>query len=150
MIVRVGILKDLPAVMDMALLAMRESPRYGQYPPDLGRMRKLGLLTQDHPDFFMWVAEHDSELAGFLVGGVAESHFMKGRTAASIVLYVAPLYRGTRAAWYLLRQLVSTGRALGAAEVTVSSSTGIETEALERMALKQGFKKFGHTLVKAL
>jgi L-amino acid N-acyltransferase YncA len=148
--IRPGTSQDLPAVYALVALAHAEAPRYRQHQLSAAKIEHLGALTQDHPDFFLYVVEHQAAIIGYIVGAVVEAHFSELRQACSISLFVHPDWRGTRAAYLLLKQLGETGSRLGAREATLSVSSGICVEQTVRLAEALGYVNFGHTLVKQL
>lgn len=142
MIVRNATADDLPA-----LLALGEAMRseavtaFPEIEPERVA-RQLDLTLQMPTTFLCGIAE-DREPIGMVTGVAGDWAFSSRRRALCDMLYVMPGRRGLVAASMLVAHLKSWAGDIGARDVFMGTSTGIDPVRTGRFFERMGFSLFG-------
>ena len=108
---------------------MHEESRYSSLEYKPTKILQLIEATFSMPESYcLFVAEQEGEIIGLLVGFCVEYWFGTDKQTSDLAIYVAPEKRGTTTAPRLIRAYEKWASNLGVNEITVSTSTGVETE----------------------
>jgi len=94
-------------------------------------------------DNCLLVAMRGDTVAGLLLGVCVAYFFSQARLAHDLILYVAPEYRGGRAAVELIRAFRAWSLDRGAAEFCIAPSTGVRPAQTERLMERLGLRRAG-------
>ncbi len=87
---------------------------------------------------------------GFLIGGVKPHWASDDLVAYELGIYVTPEHRGSFEAIRLIDAYVARARELGARQVSMGISTGVDIERTERFYGRLGFTRVGAKFVKEI
>lgn len=122
MIVRPAEPRDEDAVVEITGIDIAETLPHLGFDPEITRQTFREALKPQNP--FIFVAEKDGLVVGFLMAFVNPYAFTTGFFSSQEVIYVRPEYRGTRAAALLLEAFNSWSDRIGAREVFVGVANG--------------------------
>lgn len=142
---------DVPAMVGMAKLMRRESPRYRGTVFDEAKLTRLllGLVRGQIPGGAL-VAELGGALVGMVGGFVYQHFFGGGLTASDFGLYVAPAHRGGSIAPRLIGAFEDLVREAGAEDLVMGVSTEVEPERTAGLYERLGYRRTGISLLKEL
>jgi GNAT superfamily N-acetyltransferase len=141
---RLATLEDLPFISSMCVDMHLES-RYSKYVLDLEKVEAKVAALIESPIGIVLVTGN-----GFLMGGVADFWFGPAKYAFEWLLYVKPEARGSSEAPVLAKAYVVRAKELGAIDVHIENTTGVEVERVERLFTKLGFARVGGNFVMEL
>ena len=141
--IRQAIPEDVPWILDLGRALHDEAPTMRWLPEDeLRRYRVVSTVIQSSDALFVVLDDQ----SGFIIGHV-EQHAWHGATVVyEDILYIIPDKRKTYRAKILLQALFDWARLIGAAEVVVEITSGIETEKSVRFCEKMGMEVIGTVL----
>jgi GNAT superfamily N-acetyltransferase len=141
---RTATLEDLPFIAGMAVDMHMES-RYAKYVLDVDKTTGLMRDVIQSPEGIMLVTAN-----GFIMGGVTDYWFGPAMYASEWLLYVKPEARGSSEAPTLVKAYVARAKELGAVDVHIENTTGVEAEKVERLFTKLGFARVGGSFIMEL
>lgn len=142
--VREATVADLPHLLDLGRRMHAES-RYRDYPYSEPKLRGLWSHLIADEDGIVLLSPH-----GMLFGAVEEYWFSTVRYAAEFVLYVEPEHRKGFEAVRLIHAYEAAARALGAADVHLQNTTGVDVAMTERFFERMGYDRIGGNFVRTL
>lgn len=107
------------------------------------KFKNLLLSAAASPNRLALVAASGEQLHGMLLGYVVEYFFGNDKVASDQLVYVAPNWRGTLAAKKLITAYRDWAASLGAKEVGLGTTTGVNTERTGRFYERLGFARVG-------
>ena len=125
---------------------MQMESGYGEFVFDGGRL--LGFLERS--DVYCALARVGGEIIGGIVGCIAPHFFTTTLMAKDMALYIDPAHRGGSSAVRLVRGFEQWAKELGAKEVMLGQSTGIEIEKTRRWFEAIGYTVCGFTTRRAV
>jgi GNAT superfamily N-acetyltransferase len=134
-------LYEIGLVAKMAAAMCRESPRYAQRIISETHMEKI-LSKAAEAGGFVRVYDNGEEITGIMVGVVAPYLCGTEFYACDLILYVKPESRGTPAALSLVKEFEIWAKDMGAVEVMLGTSTGIDAEKTACL-----YERLGYSLV---
>ena len=94
----------------------------------------------------MFVVDDGSQIVGMMAGCKRDPWFSQEQYASEELLYVSPEYRGTRAAYLLLKAFMGWAESEGVSHIRAGVSTGTGDSA-ERLYEHFGMKRMGGNYV---
>ena len=134
-------LYEIGVVAKMAAAMCRESPRYAQRTVSETYMENI-LSKASEAGGFVRVYDSGDEITGIMVGVVAPYLCGPEVYACDLILYVKPENRGTPAALSLVKEFETWAKEMGAVEVMLGTSTGIDSEKTACL-----YERLGYSLV---
>lgn len=131
---------DVPRILELGRL-LHATSAYSALPFD---EQKVGALMHSLIDGagVVFVSEVDGVVIGGLAGGVTEFWFCSEKIAFDFSFFIHPDYRGGMSAPRLISTFSDWAKRIGARELHMGITTGINTEAVARL-----YEKMGMTLV---
>lgn len=152
MMTRVTVPND-PQLVDAVRLGeamWSESGTHSSMPRDVDKMIEFAYAMRSDPQSFFNVALHADTVTGFLIGSIAPYGFSHETFAYDRLVYVTPNKRGTYAARMLIRAFEHWAKHKRARHVMMGTTTGINTDAVERLYNKLGFRTVGKLTMKEM
>jgi len=87
----------------------------------------------------LFVAEDNDKVIGVFAGFAAEHFFGNDLVSSDLILYVDPEHRGGTAAPRLIKAYQEWAKKIGAKEITIGVSTGVNSERTARLFENMGF-----------
>lgn len=94
-------------------------------------------------DFLGIVCEQHGEIIGMFVGNITPYFFGSQKIASDLLLYIAPEFRGGAAAVRLVKEYEKWANLLGAAQVMLGVTTGIDEVRTIEFYKRLGYKAAG-------
>jgi GNAT superfamily N-acetyltransferase len=143
--------RDVEMAIPIARYMHDCSPVYRDIPFLDCAMRTSFFRAIENPkDWFCAVIEHDGEIIGGILAYAAYEVFSDKRTASDQGIFVKEQYRGTRAAFKLVRAFEAWAEAVGCVKISVGVSAGIDNPRAERLYEGLGFREVGKILHKEI
>lgn len=137
---------DSDMIISLGRAMHRESPRFRKDDFNVAKCQEnLKGLTADGGVF---IAEKGEEAVGCMVTMLCEHYFGKTTQALDLFLYVKPDYRGSRAAYLLIKSFEGWARENKAGILQLGITAEIGTEQVRRFYEKMGYKVTGYVTVK--
>lgn len=121
--------------------AMHAESWFSAMPYDPEHLR--ALLPKVIARGFFVVAYEGGELVGFMLAVVAPSWFGPAITTGDLALYVIPEKRGGSLAARMVKRYIDWAMAIGASDITIGVSTGVDPERTGRFYEGMGFTHVG-------
>lgn len=133
---------DAPAMLDLGERMHAESTGLRlSFSRDQASDTLRTLMTSEAG--FVWVAERNGKLVGFMLGAAFQQWFTKDVVASELALYVSPAFRGTLIGASLVKRFTSWARGIGAKQITSGISTGVDVENTAKLYEALGYSRFG-------
>lgn len=143
---RAATTEDVPALIELGRQVHAES-RYAALAYDEARLKQTlgGLIDlQARGSHFVLLAEDGKgAVIGGLIGGLEPYFFTSALAAKSMLLWVAPAWRGSAAALRLINAFKLWATKKGAAEVCILVSSGVTIGRTDRFLRRLGFAQTG-------
>lgn len=140
---RIATEADIPTLLDMGADMFANS---SFAPMTYSREKAAATMLHGIKTAFLAVSLNDAgEITGAIQGDVIEPWYSTDRMAHELFLYVRPEYRGSRAAWMLVRAWTLWSIDSGAKQIR--PATAATSEAADRMYSGLGFKRAGSLFV---
>lgn len=125
---------------------MFEESQFSQY--EFDQYKVLGLIKTlvKEPNGIALVAEVDGNVVGGMIGVVTEHFFGSTKVASDYAVFLAPEFRKDRTGLYLVKAYIAKAKELGADEITIGNSTGVDFERVATLFERMGFIKYGYNL----
>ena len=142
---RVATLLDVPAMVALGREFIKEAPNYKSRPyfSDQAAIHFTNVIKGSG---VVLVVEHDDQLIGGFVGRIGGDWFNGNKIAFDDVLYVAPEFRKSRAAYMLIQAFIRWAQLMGADRIQCGTTTGVESAACIRLYKHFGFTEYGTVL----
>jgi GNAT superfamily N-acetyltransferase len=140
---------DLHRCVEIGAMMHAESV-YHIHPFSPERLEHLARLCLTNVDYVCFVAEHQSQIVGLMVGLSAENFFADSRYAADLALYVVPQHRGSTAAVRLVMAFIDWSKKRGCHEIRCGITTGINDAIGAKLYRRFGFEYGGSLYVKQI
>lgn len=139
---RVAKTKDIPILVKLGELFVKESPSYSQrgFVPERASAHLQSLIDGAGVVF---LAEDQGEIVGAYVGGITQDWQSYHKLAFDYVMYVHPLYRGRGVAKELTEVFIEWAKAMGANRINCGTATQVNTDACVQLYESFGFQKVG-------
>lgn len=137
---------DVPDLIELGAMMHAESPRFRRL---MFRPDKLEAMARPLMDNgIVLLAEDRGRVVGMAIGAVIEQFFTDAKLAVDLAVYVVPSHRG--GPWFvkLIKAFEAKAVELGAAEITLGISTGLQTERTARLYEKMGYRRSSVGMVK--
>jgi len=120
--------------------AMHKESWFRDFDFDETKARSIWDFKVARPDrWCLFVAEDDNKIIG-VFAGVAHEHFFGNHLVSSdLILYVDPEHRGGSAAPRLIKAYEEWAKKIGAKDITIGVSTGVQEERTAKLFEKLGF-----------
>lgn len=123
-------------------MAMHEESRYARFDFDAGKLERLFVIALDRG--FLKVYEGaDGMLAGGMLAMSSEMWFGRDLQTFDLALFIEPGKRGGVAAVRLTRAYVEWAQTIGAKEIGIGTTTGVNPEMSGRLFESLGFERVG-------
>lgn len=135
--------KDIGPILIWGETMWNES-QFVKYDYDYGH---VALTVKDlikDEDGICFVAVSNGVPVGGFLGKIGHHFFGKCRYAFDLALYVAPEFRKGSLGVRLLKEYIAQAKELGADEITIGNSTGIDEGRVGRLYEALGFTKYGY------
>jgi GNAT superfamily N-acetyltransferase len=140
---RLAIEADIPTLLDMGAEMFAGS---SFAPMEYSREKAAATMLHGIKTAFLAVSLNDAgDITGAIQGDVIEPWYSTDRMGIEYFVYVRPEYRGTRAAWMLIKAWTLWCIDSGAKQVR--PATAATSEAADRMYAGLGFKRAGSLFV---
>ena len=103
-----------------------------------------------NPKVAIFVAVKENKIIGFIAGVIGPYFFSTKMRVSDIGFYVAPEYRGSRAAIKLLVQLENWAKENNIADICIGQTTAVNMEKTQQFYNRLGYKTVGFNTVKHL
>lgn len=140
-IVRDATPSDIEELILLAAEMFSES-QFRQYSFNPQKVADLFIALIDLRQILL-VAESDGKIIGGFAGGVHEHFFGDLKMSFDYALFVLPEYRASKAGLMLLKRYIEKAKELGAAEITIGNSTGVESDRVIKLFEHVGFVRYG-------
>lgn len=140
--IRRASLEDIDQMVELGAEMHRESS-YKQYSFDRRRTENtLVGIIEDRLGIPL-VAEKDGVILGGIVGGVSQHYFGLDMVASELALFITKDERKGRLALKILLAFIDEAKELGADQIAIGNSTGVEIERVKAIYERMGFKHVG-------
>lgn len=142
---RVATLPDVPAMVALGQEFIKEAPNYQgrDYVTEYAEKHFTNLIKGGGVIFLV---EHQEQIIGGFVGRMGGDWFNDIKIAFDDVLYVAPDFRKSRAAYMLIQAFIRWAQLMGADRIQCGTTTGVESAACIRLYKHFGFTEYGTVL----
>ncbi len=141
--IRKATLNDIPRMVELGKLMHSEAPHYVTFPYHDDKVANLAAGYIGMKDGIVLVAEQDGQVIGMIVGGIADHYFGPSKHSYEICTFVHPDFRKSKAGWMLITKYTAAAIEMGADEVLIVNSTGVEQERVGKLFERAGFHKYG-------
>ncbi|MGB8338661.1 MAG: hypothetical protein WCD07_03155 [Burkholderiales bacterium] len=144
MAVRFANLADIPGIVELGKAIHAES-RYrtlGYDPVKLNRMFS-GIISSPKGTHCCFVAEHQGQISGVMIGCVEECFFSNDRVANSILIYVDPKRRGGSTALKFIHAFRNWAVNRNAVELSLGVASGVTIDRTDRFLKRLGMQMVG-------
>lgn len=134
--IRAATLTDMDALLALGR-QMHAEGDFRRHALDEAKVRKtFQRLMASH---FLAVNDGPEGIDGGLAGAISEFWFSRELVASDLAFFVRPNRRGSIAAVRLVQSFVAWAKDRGAAEVSISQSSGVRIEETSRLLTGMGF-----------
>ena len=134
---------DIPKLVSMAKMFHAESPSYRHISFDEDHFILTMSRAMYSEDQYLRGAYHNKIMTGFMVGYLEQFAFNPAVRASEMGLYVLPDSRGSSAVFKLLKDFEQWALIKGAAEIVITTMSGINTKRVNKLYTKLGYKESG-------
>ena len=142
---RVATLPDVPAMVALGQEIIKEAPNY-QSRPYLAENAEKHFTSLIKGGGVIFLVEHQEQIIGGFVGRIGGDWFNNTKIPFDDVLYVAPEFRKSRAAYMLIQAFIRWAQLMGANRIQCGTTTGVESAACIRLYKHFGFTEYGTVL----
>lgn len=139
---------DTQGLVRLGRMMHAESPTYRGVAFDPDELFHALCDSMDAGGLF--VVEDERLLVAVAAGVLTRYYFSREHFGAELAIYVAPSHRQLGLASQLVTVLEGWAFQKGARRMVLAVSAGIESEAVERLYLRLGYKRFSQSFEKAL
>ncbi|MEF9956668.1 MAG: GNAT family N-acetyltransferase [Acinetobacter sp.] len=143
--IRAATLSDVPAMVELGSVFIKEAPNYKNRP-------FMAEKVAEHFTYLIkgggvvFIVEHKKQIIGGFVGRIGGDWFNDIKIAFDDVLYVVPEYRNSQVAQMLIQAFVGWAAAMGASRIQCGTTTGVESQSCIRLYEQFGFTQYGTIL----
>ena len=142
---RVATLPDVPAMVALGQEFIKEAPNYKSR-PYLAENAAKHFTSLIKGGGVIFLVEHQEQIIGGFVGRMGGDWFNDIKIAFDDVLYVAPEFRKSRAAYMLIQAFIRWAQLMGADRIQCGTTTDVESAACIRLYKHFGFTEYGTVL----
>jgi GNAT superfamily N-acetyltransferase len=135
--------EDWPALLEMGARAHEESPRFSRMLFSPRRCNALFSSVLSSPTGATFLAERNGAVLGALVGLVSPHYMSDSLVASEIFFYVHQEYRGGRTASVLIDAYTNWAESLGAVDIALGVSSGLDVDRVAAFYEHKGFARQG-------
>lgn len=142
---------DVLDIMRLGHAMHKESPVFKD--ADFDNEKVSGLLMQSintPNDVCVFVNETEGQITGGIIGFAYENWFGPQRVASDVALFVSQDKRGGLTAARLIQRYEKWAKAVGCYEVTIGTSTGVNTHRTSDLYKRLGYSAPAHSFRKRL
>lgn len=139
--------EDVDTCIGLGWMMHKESA-LGQITFDVPKMKQIAHACLNHPDWICYVAKQGEATVGMVVGFVGQYWFSKERYAMDLALYVHPEFRGSSAAFRLLKEFTTWASQQNIRQIRCGETTRVNPEATAKLYKKMGFEIGGQIFVR--
>lgn len=110
--------------------------------------RQIMVMTEDPKKWYCKAAFKDGLLVGGMLGFLSEAYYSTDKVAYEMCVMVLPEYRGSRAAWVLIKDFTRWAEKNGAKQIRVGVGTGDQGFSASRIYERVGYETTGFTHMK--
>lgn len=140
--IRNATLDDLTALAVIGHAMFSES-RYSRYNYNVSKVVGLVARLIQEDTGIVVVYEKDGQIVGGVMAELGEHYFGECIIAHDYALFVLPEHRGSTIGIRLLKEYVKQATELGAQEVVMANSTGVDVEMFGRLMKLAHFERVG-------
>lgn len=139
---------DLGNILAVCRAFHAESPTHSRLPFDEPTVLKLVSAALDNPDWLASVViDEDRDcIAGMMLLYAMPVFFSKSTEVGDLTFYVAPDYRGSRAAFLMWKEAKAWAQRKGAARMQIGVTTGINNDSAIGFFQRLGMEVSGTVL----
>lgn len=126
-------------LIDLGHEMWSESEMFMKHPISIGKLMNISKNLFTSPYIEGFVYQNDKGIQGMWIGRLDALWYSDDLFVSDIAFYVSKKYRGTSAAIRLLTAASSWAKSMGATEISVGLSSGIDTEKTVCFFKKMGF-----------
>ena len=141
--IRNGCKSQLQQYVDLFIRAMKHSPTYHKLPIELYVVTHNISDFISHPDKFIYVAEHEDQVVGGIIGQKYPMLFNNSYEAMHNFLYVDPQYRSLKLFKMLLAKYIQWCDAHDVTNILVGHSYGGRIDQMDKLYSRFGLTKIG-------
>jgi len=142
MAVRGARFSDIDILLELSK-KMHQEGSYKSIELSIDKLKKFFEHKIIDDDSFIVVWEHQEKVSGFFVADIVEYFFSKEKFAIDTLFYIIKEKRKKNGAKQLLDSYIMWANSFKIKEITLSTTNGVETERLEQVYKKFGFRKSG-------
>jgi GNAT superfamily N-acetyltransferase len=133
--------EDVDQCVELGKLMWAESPVFSSHELDTDKFKSLAGMCL-HDDAFMgFVAIHDDRVVGFWAGSIQSFWYSDDRIIRDFVFYVDLNFRGTSAAYRLIRAVEMWAKSSGVSEIGIGLSSLVDIEKTTCFFDRMGYSK---------
>lgn len=135
-------LEDATEITNLISL-LRDESRYKAFP--LNRLKLLGFvktLIEDENSLVLINRDKD-EIIGLFIANIDEMYFSDSTVASDFIFYVSPGSRNKGIGASMIDSYISWAKEMKADDISLSTSTGLSSKAIEKIAEKYGMESTG-------
>jgi len=150
LVIRAMVPGDESALIDMGHRMWEESDRFNRHPLNIDKLKQLANWVHTVPMVECFVAEKDGTIIAIWVGAINPLWYSDDTTVTDIVFYVDKQHRGGSSAWRLMIAAGTWAKAMGATEISIGLSSGIDTEKVTCFFEKMGYSHGASVMTKEM
>jgi GNAT superfamily N-acetyltransferase len=133
---------DVPALLALAKAQVAEDPAYASIPLNAEKASAMIVKLVNRPSATVLVWEAPTREVGGFFFGILESTWWADETLAIELIWgVAPRYRGTMAAYRLVKAFCNWADSRGADKVVIGADNVAGAQSAKRLLERLGFKQ---------
>lgn len=136
-------LKDVIPIVKLAEVMHKES-HFSQFDFDPVKLAEYVQTMIEQDWGIALVSEHESEIVGGFIGAVWPHFFGNSKQSTDFGLFVHPDKRGGLTGYRLLKEYIRVATEMGAEEVVIANSTGVDRDMVGKLYEKIGFTHIGY------
>lgn len=142
MIVREATMHDLNRLVELGRSMFGESKKK-KYNFNDEKLKNVIHYLIKEPSGIVFVAVEKEEIIGGFVGNVIQHWYGDDTYSTDFALYITPEKRGGIMAMRMLKRYIAEAKKRNVDEICIGTTTGIETEMVERLYERMGFERDG-------
>jgi N-acetylglutamate synthase-like GNAT family acetyltransferase len=148
--IRTATIEDIDRLLELGRMFHAESPEYRDVSFDDTKVRRVLTSMIENPTGVIFVAMQDDCIVGGIVGMLTEYWFSNEKFATDLAVFVDPETRNGIIASKLVIALRIWATKMGARELKMPITAGINTDGVARLYDALGMRSVGQTFVKEL
>lgn len=142
MFVRLGLDTDEDKIVELAGMNCEQTMPFPPFNPDKVRETYYKYLHGCETTFF--VVDDRQDVIGFLMATINGYRHADGLYTTQEVMFIRPDKQGSRAAFYLMKELIRWSETLGALEITGGNDNSFRSDRTAKFLEHFGFENVGN------